>query len=170
MDSNGRSVDTPDITWRGDILNCGWWIVNQRNVGIPYAWGIASTLVEFDKGIVEGKFAGNVPEDKSRYGSDSTVGVDCSGLLTVCWDLQKKIATGDIPKIAKIIEIEEIKKGDVFAIPGSQVMLFEKFIDVDKTRVRIIDATRSTGKVSQRDFKLEDLLSRGYQGYRKIGI
>ena len=170
VDASGRYVDTPDITWRGEVLDCGWWIVNQLNVGIPYGWGNASTLEEFDQGIKEGKFAGNVPEDKSRYGSNCSVGVDCSGLLTVCWDLPKKIATKDIPSFAELIEIEEIKQGDVFALPGSHVMLFKEFIDVEKTMVRIIDATRSTGKVSQRDVKVEDLLIERYQIYRKIGI
>ena len=32
----------------------------------------------------------NVPEDKSRDVSYDCVGVDCSGLLTVCWELPKK--------------------------------------------------------------------------------
>jgi hypothetical protein len=133
---------------------------------VPYGWGNASALDEFEKGIKEGKYAGNVPEDKSRYGSWCSVGVDCSGLLTVCWDLPKKIAARDIPNIAKIIEIEEIKQGDVFAIK-SHVMLFKEFIDKEKTMVKIIDSTRSTGKVSQRDFSVNDLIYKGYKIYRK---
>ena len=170
VDANGRFVDTPDITWFGEVLDCGWWKVNQMNVGVPYGWGNVSTLEEFDKGIKEGKYAGNVPEDKSRSGSYCSVGVDCSGLLTLCWNLPKKIATRDIPNIAEIIEIEEMKQGDVFAIPGSHVMLFENFIDVEKTRVRIIDSTRSTGIVSQRDFRVEDLFSQRYKIYSRRQI
>lgn len=34
VDEAGRFVDTPDVTWRGEVLNCGWWRVNERNVGI----------------------------------------------------------------------------------------------------------------------------------------
>jgi hypothetical protein len=166
MDANGRFVDTPDITWHGEVLDCGWWKVNQMNVGVPYGWGNASTLDEFDKGIAEGKYAGNVPEDKSRYGSWDSVGVDCSGLLTVCWDLPKKVVARDIPNIAECIEFEEIMQGDVFAI-RSHVMLFKEFIDVEKTMVKIIDSTRSTGKVSQRDFLVDDLFCQGYRIYRK---
>ena len=166
MDVNGRFVDTPDITWHGEELDCGWWKVNQMNVGVPYGWGNASTLDEFDKGIAEGKYAGNVPEDKSRHGSCDSVGVDCSGLLTVCWDLPKKVVARDIPNIADCIEFEEIIQGDVFAI-RSHVMLFKEFIDVEKTMVKIIDSTRSTGKVSQRDFYVDDLFNKGYKIYRK---
>ena len=69
------------------------------NVGVPYGWGNASTIEAFDEDVRAGKLAGNVPEDKKRPVSAYTVGVDCSGLLTVCWDLPKKIATRDIPQI-----------------------------------------------------------------------
>lgn len=167
IDANGRYIDTPDITWHGEILACGWWKVNQINIGIPYGWGNATTLEEFDRGIQDGKYAGNVPEDKSRYGSSSSIGVDCSGLLTICWSLPKKIATRDIPNIANIISITEIRQGDVFTKPGSQVMFFKEFIDFGRTIVRIIDATRSTGKVAEREFLVEDLLTQGYEVFRK---
>lgn len=167
-DADGRFVDTPDVTWRGEVLDCGWWKVNEKNVGIPYGWGNASTLEEFEQGLKNGKFAGNVPEDKKRYGSHNTVGVDCSGLLTVCWELPKKIATRDIPEYATIIEsLDDIKQGDVFAKPGSHVMFFKKFVNAEKTEVIIIDATRSTGKVSVRTENVAQLFEKCYQIYRK---
>ena len=122
------------------MLDCGWWKVKHINKGVPYGWGNASTLEEFDKGIAEGKYAGNVPEDKSRCRSPCSVGVDCTGLLSVCWSLPKAIAARDIPDIAETIDIEEIRQGDVFAI-RSHVMLFKEFLDVEKTMVKIIDST-----------------------------
>lgn len=168
IDDAGRLVDTPDITWKGQTLNCGWWKVDEINIGIPYSWGNASTLEEFATGIAEGKFAGNVPEDKKQYGSHNTVGVDCSGLLTVCWELPKKIATRDIPEYATVIDkIDEIRQGDVFAKIGSHVMFFKEFADSKKEEVIIIDVTRSTGKVSQRKENVAELLSKGYVIYRK---
>lgn len=167
VDEAGRFVDTPDVTWKGEELDCGWWQVGQVNVGIPYGWGNASTLEEFATGLAEGKYAGNVPEDKSRYGSYHTVGVDCSGLLTRCWDLPKKIATRDIPLYADVIELKEICQGDILAKVGSHVMFFKEFVDEAKTEVVIIDSTRSTGKVSQRVLKVEELLENGYLVYRK---
>lgn len=167
MDTAGRYVDTPDVTWRGETLSCGWWKTNELNIGIPYGWGNASSLEEFEQGLVEGKYAGNVPEDTTRYGSHSSVGVDCSGLLTVCWNLPKKIAAKNIPEIAVVVEnLSDIKQGDVFAI-RSHVMLFKEFVDDSKEEVIIIDATRSTGKVSQRKLRVSELFAKGYQIYRK---
>lgn len=46
-------------------------------------------------------------------------------------------------------------------------MLFKEFADIEKTVVTIIDATRSTGKVSQRNFFVKDLFQQGYEMYRK---
>lgn len=168
IDPDGRFVDTPDVTWKGEVLDCGWWKVNEVNVGIPYGWGNASTIEEFDAGIREGKYAGNVPEDKKRYGSHHSVGVDCSGLLTVCWGLPRKIATRDIPEYATVVEsISDIRQGDIFAKVGSHTMFFKEFADAGKAEAIIIDSTRSTGKVSQRRVNISGLFAKGYRIYRK---
>ena len=169
-DPDGVPVDTPDITWKGEELHCGWWKVGEKNKGVAYGWGNASTIEEFDAGLLEGKLAGNVPEDKSRNGSKHSVGVDCSGLLTRCWNLPKKIATRDIPKYAYKISIEEIRQGDVFAKVGSHVMFFIEFLEEEKKRVRIVDSTRSTGKVSVREMMVEELFADGYEVYRKAAF
>ena len=137
-------------------------------MGIPYGLGNASTIEEFEIGIREGKYAGNVPEDKKRYGSYNSVGVDCSGLLTICWELPKKIATRDIPEYATVVKsIDEIQQGDIFAKIGSHVMLFKEFADAEKKEAIIIDSTRSTGKVSQRIENVDALFAKGYEIYRK---
>lgn len=167
FDPDSVPVDTPDVTWKGEVLDCGWWEVGEVNKGVAYGWGNASTIEEFDAGVAEGKFAGNVPEDKSRRGSKYSVGVDCSGLLTRCWGLPKKIATRDIPKFADKITLEEIRQGDVFAKVGSHVMFFIEFLDNEKKRVSIVDSTRSTGKVSVREMVVEELFAKEYEIYRK---
>lgn len=168
IDPDGCMVDTPDVTWQGESLDCGWWKADSVNIGIPYSWGNASTIEEFDAGLQAGKFAGNVPEDKKRPVSHHTVGVDCSGLLTVCWGLPKKIATRDIPQYADIVEnLEDIKQGDIFAKIGSHAMFFIEFVASEMNAVRVVDATRSTGKVSVRTVNYTDLFEKGYRIYRK---
>ena len=166
-DPEGVPVDTPDVAWKGEVLHCGWWKAGEVSKGVAYGWGNASTIEEFDAGLLEGKLAGNVPEDKFRRGSKHSVGVDCSGLLTRCWNLPKKIATRDIPNYADKISLEEIRQGDVFAKVGSHVMFFHEFLDEEKKRVRIVDSTRSTGKVSVREMLVEELFADGYEVYRK---
>ncbi|MBP3616781.1 MAG: hypothetical protein J6J38_01970 [Lachnospiraceae bacterium] len=167
FDPDGVPVDTPDVTWKGEVLDCGWWKVGTVNKGVACGWGNASTIEEFDAGLLEGKLAGNVPEDKSRMGSRHSVGVDCSGLLTRCWNLPKKIATRDIPNYANKILLEEIRQGDVFAKVGSHVMFFIEFLDDEMKRVSIVDSTRSTGKVSVRELDVAELFASDYEVYRK---
>lgn len=167
-DPDGVPVDTPDSTWTGETLECGWWLPGRVNTGVPYSWGNASTLAEFEAGIRAGKYAGNVPENKRQRVSRHTVGVDCSGLLTRCWQLSQRITTRDIPACADVLScLGEIQPGDVLAKPGSHAMIFIRFADQDRREALIIDATRSTGKVSQRLVEVAPLLANGYQAYRR---
>ena len=55
----------------------------------------------------------------------------------------------------------------LFAKIGSHVMFFIKFLDDEKKSVRIVDSTRSTGKVSVRELVVEELFTSGYEVYRK---
>ncbi|MBQ9768146.1 MAG: hypothetical protein IJW37_08600 [Lachnospiraceae bacterium] len=50
---------------------------------------------------------------------------------------------------------------------ASHVMFFLEFLDEEKERVKIVDSTRSTGKVSVREEKVSELFAKGYEIYRK---
>jgi len=91
--------------------------------------------------------------------------------LTICWGLPKKIATRDIPLYADELEsLDEMQQGDVFAKVGSHVMLYKEFADEKKEWVVILDATRSTGKVSERKVCVAELIKDGYRMFRKKKI
>lgn len=167
-DTDGILVNTPDSNYVGTKYNCGWWIINQFNKGIPYNWGGFSTIEEFDTGITAGKFAGNVPDFRDNVVSKYCVGVDCSGLVTICWDLTERLSTKSITNIASSLDsMDLLLPGDVILLPGSHVMIFINFVDNEKTCVKIVDASRSTGRVLLRTENLSDLIKKGYRGYRK---
>jgi len=46
-------------------------------------------------------------------------------------------------------------------------MIFINFLDNEKTCAKIVDSSRSTGRVLLRIENLSDLIKRGYRGYRK---
>jgi len=168
-DIDGILVNTPDSNYISSKYDCGWWLVNQVNRGIPYNWGGCSTIEDFNYGISVGKFAGNVPDSRDNGISKSCVGVDCSGLVTICWGIAKKLSTKSIPTIASPLNsMDLLLPGDVILLPGSHVMIFIDFVDETKTHAQIVDASRNTGRVLLRTVQLLKLSNTGYIGYRKL--
>ncbi|KUO69773.1 MAG: hypothetical protein APF77_21845 [Clostridia bacterium BRH_c25] len=167
-DTDGIVVNTPDSNYTSTKYNCGWWIIDQLNKGMPYNWGGFSTTEEFDTGITAGKFAGNVPECKDNGVSQYCIGVDCSGLVTICWDLAERVTTKTITNIASPLDsMDLLLPGDVILLPGSHVMIFINFVEDKKKCAQIVDASRSTGRVLLRTENISDLIKKGYRGYRK---
>ncbi len=165
-DTDGILINTPDSNYISTKYNCGWWIIEQFNKGIPYNWGGCTPIEKFDTGITEGKFAGNVPNSRDNCPSEYCVGVDCSGLVTICWGLTKRVSTRSITNIASPLDLTDLLlPGDVILLSGSHVMLFINFLDNEKTCARIVDSSRSTGRVLLRTENLSDLIKRGYIGY-----
>ena len=168
-DRDGIFVNTPDCNYISSKFKCGWWILNQSNKGIPYNWGGSSTIDEFNVGIATGKYAGNVPDSRDNGVSKYCVGVDCSGLVTICWGLSEKISTKSINKIASPLDsMDLLLPGDLILLPGSHVMIFINFVDYEKTSAQIVDSSRNTGRVLLRTVTLSDLLNSGYNGFRNI--
>lgn len=166
-DNDGVLVNTPDISYSSEIFQCGWWQVNQENRGLPYNWGGNSDIKSFELGLAKGLLAGNVPDTKDNGFSKYTVGLDCSGLLALCWKLPKKLSTKAIPTIATpLSSTDKLLPGDILLKPGSHVMIFVDFSNDLNSHAQIVDATRSTGKVSFRTICISEFLSYGYSGYR----
>ncbi|WMJ87456.1 hypothetical protein [Anaerocolumna sp. MB42-C2] len=167
-DEKGILVNTPDTGFNSTEYMCGWWRINLFNKGIPYNWGGCSTIEEFDAGLITGKYAGNVPDFRDNGISESCVGVDCSGLVTICWGLTERLLTKTIPVIASPLETSDLlSPGDLIALPGCHVMIFTDYVDNTRTNAWIVDASRNTGKVMLRNVFIPDLLEKGYRGYRK---
>ena len=167
-DTDGILVNTPDSNYTSIKYNCGWWVAEQFNKGIPYNWGGCTTIEVFDTEIAEGKFAGNVPDCRDNGTSKYCVGVDCSGLVTICWGLTSRASTRSIPNIASPLDSTDLLlPGDVILLPKSHVMIFINFLDNEKTYAQIVDSSRSTGRVLLRTENISDLIKRGYRGYRK---
>lgn len=167
-DNDGVLVNTPDTSFSSEIYDCGWWKPNQINIGMVYSWGCSTTIEEFNSGIEDGKFAGNVPDNRDKRVSKYCIGLDCSGLVTICWGLEKKVSTMTIPQISTELEsLSVLQPGDVILKPGRHVMIFIEYIDESKLMAKIIDASRNTGKALKRIVQLNDLFTEGYRGYQK---
>lgn len=162
-DINGIYVNTPDSAYESAQFDCGWWQVNQTNKGIPYNWGGCSTIEDFDIGIMNGKPGGNVPDSRDNGVSYDCVGVDCSGLVSICWGLEKRVSTKTMLNVATPLEsMGLMKPGDILLQEGSHVMIFIAFTDDMKSHAIIIDASKRTGKVLERIIDIAKLTEQGY--------
>ncbi len=151
-DGDGIPVRTPN------------WIVGRINRGVAYQWGGFASVEEFDAGLAAGKFAGDVDfskPNKSRF----AVGVDCSGLVSRCWNLPVKHSTRRLPGICvRLGNAVDLRPGDILNNFDAHVVLFKEFVDSDRSKIRCYEAKGRGVIVSERD--LAAMLREGYKPYR----
>ncbi len=89
-------------------------------MGLPYDWGGYMSLAEFDAGIAAGDGAGS----HSWHGIlECTVGVDCSGFLSMVWEIGH-YSTSTLYETATDIDWDQIERGDAVNDSGSHVVLY----------------------------------------------
>ena len=163
-DAAGVWIDTPDVDFWGPG---GWYADGRTNVGVPYCWSGASTLVEFDRGIRQGRPAGYHFKGPRKDHSDSAlpVGVDCSGLVSRCWRLYARRSTYDIGKICdQLPSYDDLRPGDVLNKPYNHVILFEKWMDGTHEKMRVFEAghVKEGGDVANYEKAHEDVYDRDW--------
>lgn len=163
-DDMGFRVDTPDKEYTQSTYPCAWWQVGKENKGMPYCWGGWNDEEQFLDGLAEGKYAGNVPDDRPKVISRACVGMDCSGLVSVCWQLPKKLSTRDFAALCDEIDYHDLQPGDILLKAGSHVMFYSAQTGEDIFEV--VESTRYTGKVVCRERSVSELRKNGYMAYR----
>ncbi len=134
LDPDGIPVNTPDHTWRAGEKGAGYWIPNQVNKGIPYQWGGFVSIDDFERGLRQGKAAGDVytafkREHLRAAVSRYAVGIDCSGLISRCWRLGRHYSTRELPSLCKPIRFADLKPGDIINAHNHHVVLFAAWYD-----------------------------------------
>lgn len=162
-DGMGYRVDTPDEDYSESQYPCAWWRLGG-NQGMPYAWGGWSDEEQLLAGLKAGKYAGNVPDGRPGVISRACVGMDCSGLVSVCWQLPKKLSTRDLGALCDEIPYDALMPGDILLKAGSHVMFYGG--RKDDGHFEVVEATRYGGKVLCRERDALELRENGYLAYR----
>jgi hypothetical protein len=129
-DSRGIEVHTPDHELAAYGFANGWWQVGQTARGMPYMWGGFDTPESFQRALSKGRYAGDISSPgKQELGdrgvSRSACGIDCSGLVSRCWDLPHPYSTKELPSICrKLKSWDELKPGDIL-LNYRHVLLFK---------------------------------------------
>lgn len=112
-------VTAPD----GDVVRTPSWLIIGSNARIPYKWGGFNTIAQFDAGLENSKYAGDIiTSGVSSY----ALGVDCSGYVSRCWQLNEHVSTAYMHTITtQYSSWDNLKPGDAIHKVG-HVRLFVK--------------------------------------------
>jgi hypothetical protein len=173
-DPRGIRVDTLEarISRRRGIEGGGMWA--RRMWASLTTWGGFDTPEEFDRGLREGKYAGDVyTAEKRRLLDDGvsnhTVGIDCSGFVSRCWKLPRSYSTRELPDFAIPSPIfRSFFPADIFNTHNKHVRLFAGWADDAHTKMRMYEAGP---KVTLSEHLLQKMLEEGYTAwrYREMG-
>jgi hypothetical protein len=177
QDRNGVQVDTPDVNFRPADKRGGFWVPGQLNVGVPYKWGGFDSIADFDAGIKNGKFAGDITTKRHLENgvSSQAVGVDCSGFVSRCLGLPRQYSTYELPELMlRLPNAERLQKADLVIKPHAHCMVFLEFDSSQPGAALVYEAgarpdaeiTWPVGRVTLSRISIPRLLSSGYEMYR----
>lgn len=121
------------------------WKENDTVVGVAYDWGGMDDVDAFDRKLAQGYAAGS---HKQSEVSACTAGVDCSGLISLCWGQSRKFGTADIHEISDTLSVNiyrDLKPGDALNKAGTHIVLFAGY-NPDGT-VNVYEASGSRSRV-----------------------
>lgn len=92
-------------------------------IGVAYKWGGFDPPQTFLARLQEGKAAGS-HSTHSPTALPCATGVDCSGFVSLIWELNQKESTASLHKVANTISFAELRPGDILNRAGSHVVLW----------------------------------------------
>ena len=142
------AVTAPD----GDVVQTPGWLVVGINARVPYKWGGFSTLTQFDAGLTNGRYAGDINTDGvSSYAE----GVDCSGFVSRCWQLTYHASTSYMPNITtQYSSWDDLKPGDAIHKVGHVRLFVERNTNGS---FKIVEAAGRDWDVSYWSYTTSDL-------------
>ena len=142
-------VTAPD----GDIVKTPSWLVVGWNAKLPYMWGGFSTLAQFTSGLSSSNmYAGDI---NTAGVSSYSVGVDCSGFVSRCWQLSYHASTAYMPNITtQLSSWTLIKPGDAVLKSGHVRLYVNR---AQNGALRIAEASGRDWAVSFWSYAISDL-------------
>ncbi len=181
-DPDGRRVDTPDARSAKEYGEAGktfWWKASGVNRSMPYKWGGFDTPRSFVRRLNEEAvvYAGDYASSYKTRGSDGTVsryaaGIDCSGFVSRCWRLERPHSTRELGALCTALPSEkELRPGDIMLCPGVHVVMFLRWLNEDKTRLRAVEAGGGIEwNCYEASYSVDWLKRNGYRPYRYKGM
>ncbi len=143
-----NDITAPD----GDIVRTPPWLIVGMNARIPYRWGGFNTLSQFDAGLRNGRYAGDI---NTNGVSSYAVGVDCSGFVSRCWQMSYHASTAYMPNITtQYNSWDDLKPGDAIHKVGHVRLFVERNINGS---FKVVESTGRGWGVSYWSYFASDL-------------
>ena len=147
----------------GDVVQTPGWLVIGANARIPYMWGGFSSLAQFDAGLTNGKYAGDI---NTAGVSSYAVGVDCSGFVSRCWQLSYHSSTSDMPNITtQYSSWDDLKPGDAIHKVGHVRLFVERNLNGS---FKVVESAGRDWDVSYWSYTTSDLSAYTPRYYNNI--
>lgn len=166
--NSNRNADI-SVTSEPNYVTQPAWLVayndgqNHSVTNVPYCWG-GWNAETFVSKINQGKYAGNVCTD-STHVINGTVGMDCSGYVSVAYNLPYKHSTTNMTNcFTANSTVQNVEPYDILCKSGSHVMIVVWTYFTNGIRyVDTYEESCSSGKIIYRTGRrYQDLLNDGY--------
>ena len=170
-DASGILVHTPDMTLNQKGFANGWWEPNQEMTSVPYQWGGFDTPKQFLAALQRGEFAGDISTSAKRLlGDEGTsseaCGIDCSGLVSRCWRLDRPHSTRQLPSICIPLKSWlHLKPGDIL-LNDRHVLLFKDWSDGGRSILCYEAGPYPVWRVNAASIPASKLNREGYRPWR----
>lgn len=167
-DSRGILVHTPD---KSLDQPGGWWKPGHPAKGMPYQWGGFDTPESFLGKIAAGRKAGDISTPLKRQLGDAgtsieSCGIDCSGFVSRCWNLERSYSTSELPSICTPLgSWNDLRPGDIL-LNDKHVVLFVRWKIRDEEIAAYEAGPRPVWRVSACGLLVEKLRKHGYTPWR----
>ncbi len=175
QDSRKIAVHTPDATLSNFGDSRGWWKPGVAATSMPYQWGGFDTPESFLEKIRAGKKAGDIADPaKRKLGDNGTsmdcCGIDCSGLISRCWNLKRPYSTWELPRICDPLAAwSDLRAGDIL-LNDKHVVLFVKWNVPGKEMAAYEAGPYPVWRVSAAGLNVAKLKAQGYAPWRYRGM
>jgi hypothetical protein len=162
-DAAAIEIHTPDAH-----EGTGSWRIDHLNTGVPYKWGGFDTPATFLTGLKGGKYAGDISTPYKRRNleaavSKETVGIDCSGLVSRAWRLERAHSTRDLPALChRLPSWAALRPGDVLNSVNHHVLIFGEWKEPGATLYAYEAGPFSGWRVSYNLIQIDILRDRNY--------
>lgn len=120
----------------------------KNYVGMAYNFGGFDDIKTYKKKYKSGAQIGKHFDNRNQQIDHSVAGIDCSGLVSRVWKLNRKFSTSSLIRISYPIHWSQLQTGDILNKIKDHTIIFIKWIDKKNGIFKSFEAVPNIGVVT----------------------